>query len=213
MVHRKAPSLEEATEFFKKDPDKMLQEWADEWGVTHERARQLRILSGVPQRGAYNEETAKAILEIIRTGRGGLTTPRTYEDMPIGLERFKTWIAEEEGLKERVEQAQKEAEKMLTDPIEKECKYCREWKPVEDFKRTQKYLDGYTKFCITCLDEIKKKKEEIGDDKLKLCISCKKEKKTSEFSRNPNAKDGFKIFCKECHKGNKRKIRRRNAKI
>ena len=34
MVHRKAPSLEEATEFFTKDPDKMLQAWADEWGNT-----------------------------------------------------------------------------------------------------------------------------------------------------------------------------------
>lgn len=213
MVHRKAPSLEEATEFFKQDPDKMLQEWADEWGVTHERARQLRIQSGVPQRGAYNEETAEAILEIIRTGRGGLTTPRTYEGQPIGLERFKTWMDEEEGLKERVLQAQKEAEKMSTDPVEKECKYCREWKPVEEFKRTQKYLDGYTKFCIVCLDEIKKKKEEAGDEKLKLCISCRKEKKKSEFSKNPNANDGLKIFCKECHKSNKRKIRRRNAKI
>ena len=44
----------------------MLQAWADEWGVTHERVRQLRIESGVPQRGAYNEEIAEAILDIIR---------------------------------------------------------------------------------------------------------------------------------------------------
>ena len=67
MVHRKAPSLEEARELFLEDPNKMLQQWADEWGVTHERVRQLRIESGVPQRGAYNEETAESILEIIRT--------------------------------------------------------------------------------------------------------------------------------------------------
>lgn len=213
MVHRKAPSLEEATEFFTKDPDKMLQAWADEWGVTHERVRQLRIQSGVPQRGAYNEETAETILDVIRTGRGGLTTPRTYEEVTIGLERFKTWIDEEEGLRERVEEAQKEALKSLKDPIEKECKYCREWKAVEDFKRTQKYLDGFTKFCISCLDVIKEKKEELGDEKLKLCISCRKEKKTSDFSRNPNSQDGYKIFCKECHKSNKRKIRKRNAQI
>ena len=39
MVHRKAPSLEEARELFLTDPNKMLQEWADEWGVTHERVR------------------------------------------------------------------------------------------------------------------------------------------------------------------------------
>jgi hypothetical protein len=213
MVHRKAPSLEEARELFLADPNKMLQSWADEWGVTHERVRQLRIESGVPQRGAYNEETAEAILEIIRTGRGGLTTPRTYEGQPIGLERFKTWIEEEEGLKERVEQAQKEALKNLKDPIEKECKYCREWKPVEEYSRNQKYLDGLTRFCKDCMIILKEKKEELGDDKMKLCLSCKKDKKTSEFSKNPNAQDKLKIFCKDCHKAFKRRKRRqsRNA--
>lgn len=213
MVHRKAPSLEEARELFLADPNKMLQSWADEWGVTHERVRQLRIESGVPQRGAYNEETAEAILEIIRTGRGGLTTPRTYEGQPIGLERFKTWIEEEEGLKERVEKAQKEALKNLKDPIEKECKYCREWKPVEEYLRNQKYLDGLSRFCKDCMIILKEKKEELGDDKMKLCLSCKKDKKTSEFSKNPNAKDKLKIFCKDCHKAFKRRKRRqsRNA--
>jgi len=213
MVHRKAPSLEEARELFLADPNKMLQSWADEWGVTHERVRQLRIESGVPQRGAYNEETAEAILEIIRTGRGGLTTPRTYEGQPIGLERFKTWIEEEEGLKERVEEAQKEALKNLKDPIEKECKYCREWKPVEEYSRNQKYLDGLTRFCKDCMIILKEKKEELGDDKMKLCLSCKKDKKTSEFSKNPNAQDKLKIFCKDCHKAFKRRKRRqsRNA--
>ena len=135
MVHRKAPSLEEARELFLTDPNKMLQEWADEWGVTHERVRQLRIESGVPQRGAYNQETAEAILEIIKTGRGGLTTPRTYEEQSIGLERFKTWMEEEEGLADKVNEAQKLAAKSLKDPIEKECKYCREWKPVEEYKK------------------------------------------------------------------------------
>jgi hypothetical protein len=213
MVHRKAPSLEEARELFLADPNKMLQSWADEWGVTHERVRQLRIESGVPQRGAYNEETAEAILEIISTGRGGLTTPRTYEGQPIGLERFKTWIEEEEGLKERVEQAQKEALKNLKDPIEKECKYCREWKPVEEYSRNQKYLDGLSRFCKDCMIILKEKKEELGDDKMKLCLSCKKDKKTSEFSKNPNTQDKLKIFCKDCHKAFKRRKRRqsRNA--
>src|SRR5210317_2074964 len=210
MVHRKAPSLEEARELFLADPNKMLQSWADEWGVTHERVRQLRIESGVPQRGAYNEETAEAILEIIRTGRGGLTTPRTYEGQPIGLERFKTWIEEEEGLKERVEKAQKEALKNLKDPIEKECKYCREWKPIEEYSRNQKYLDGLSRFCKDCMIILKEKKEELVDDKMKLCLSCKKDKKTSEFSKNPNAQDKIKIFCKECHKAFKRRKRRQS---
>ena len=199
MVHRKAPSLEEARELFLSDPNKMLQTWADEWGVTHERVRQLRIESGVPQRGAYNEETAQAILEIISTGRGGLTTPRTYEGQPIGLERFKTWIEEEEGLEERVAEAQKTALKNLKDPIEKECKYCREWKPVEDYKRNQKYLDGLTRFCKQCIDVLKEKKQNIGEEKLKVCLACKQDKPVSEFSKNPNAPDSLRMFCKNCH--------------
>lgn len=210
MVHRKAPSLEEAKELFLQDPNKMLQDWADEWGVSHERVRQLRIESGVPQRGAYNEEIAESILEIIRTGRGGLTTPRTYEGQPIGLERFKTWIDEEEGLAERVAEAQKIAEKSAVDPVEKECKYCREWKPIEDYKRTQKYLDGYTKFCIDCLSLLKEKKEQLGEERVKLCIRCNTEKPISDFSKNPNTADKLKIFCKDCHKNFKRQQRRKN---
>ena len=213
MVHRKAPTLEEATELFAKSPEKMLNEWAEEWGVTHERVRQLRIASGVPQRGAYNEETAEAILEIIRTGRGGLSTPRTYEDQIIGYERFKTWIEEEEGLSERVAKAQKEAEKYLKDPIEKQCKYCRTWKEVSEYKRNQKYLDGYTKFCKDCLVYLKQKKEESGDEKLKNCLACRKELPLSKFTKNPNSRDGYKLFCKDCHKGDKKKKRRRNAQI
>ena len=213
MVHRKAPSLDEARELFLENPNKMLQDWADEWGVTHERVRQLRIESGVPQRGAYNEETAQAILEIISTGRGGLTTPRTYEGQPIGLERFKTWIEEEEGLAERVSEAQKTALKNLKDPIEKECKYCREWKPVDSYKRNQKYLDGLTRFCIECIELLKEKKQNIGEEKLKMCLSCKKDKPTSEFSKNPNAPDSLRMFCKDCHKAQKRKQRRQARKF
>jgi len=116
-------------------------------------------------------------------------------------------------LKERVEQAQKEALKNLKDPIEKEYKYCREWKPVEEYSRNQKYLDGLTRFCKDCMIILKEKKEELGDDKMKLCLSCKKDKKTSEFSKNPNAQDKLKIFCKDCHKAFKRRKRRqsRNA--
>ena len=213
MVHRKAPTLEEATELFSKNPDKMLNDWAEEWGVTHERVRQLRIASGVPQRGAYNEETAEAILEIIRTGRGGLSTPRTYQEQIIGYERFKTWIEEEEGLAEKVSEAQKEATKYLKDPIEKQCKYCKTWKEVDNFSRNQRYLDGYTKFCADCLVYIKEKKEELGDEKIKTCLACRKELPVSKFTKNPNSKDGYKLFCKECHKTNKKKKRRRNAQI
>ena len=210
MVHRKAPSLEEARELFLADPNKMLQAWADEWGVTHERVRQLRIESGVPQRGAYNEEIAESILDIIKTGRGGLTTPRTYEDQPIGLERFKTWIDEEEGLADRVSEAQKIAAKNLKDPIEKECKYCKNWKPVEEYGRNQKYL---TRFCTECIYILKEKKKNLGEEKLKRCLSCKQDKKVSDFSKNPNAPDSLRMFCKDCHKAQKRKQRRQARKF
>ena len=212
MVHRKAPSLEEARELFLADPNKMLQTWADEWGVTHERVRQLRIESGVPQRGAYNEETAEAILDIIRTGRGGLTTPRTYEEQPIGLEKFKTWIEEEDGLAERVIEAQKIAIKNMKDPIEKECRYCKEWKPVEQYSRNQKFIDGYSRFCKDCTVQLRSQKAESSELPMKFCLSCKKDKSVKEFSKNPNTVDKLRIFCKSCHKAQKRKARRNSRK-
>ena len=49
----------------------------------------------------------------------------------------------------------------MRDPIEKECKYCREWKPVEEYSKTQKYLDGLSKFCKNCIVEIKQKKKRL----------------------------------------------------
>ena len=42
MPNRIAPTVEEARELFLQDPHKKLSLWAEEWGVSDERVRQLR---------------------------------------------------------------------------------------------------------------------------------------------------------------------------
>ena len=70
-----------------------------------------------------------------------------------------------------------------------------------------------TRFCIECIELLKEKKQNIGEEKLKMCLSCKKDKLTSEFSKNPNAPDSLRMFCKDCHKAQKRKQRRQARKF
>ena len=103
--------------------------------------------------------------------------------------------------------------KKFKDLTEKECKYCKNWKPVEEYGRNQKYLDGLTRFCKECIAILKQKKSDLGEEKLKRCLSCKQDKKISDFSKNPNAPDSLRMFCKDCHKAQKRKQRRQARKF
>jgi hypothetical protein len=98
-----------------------------------------------------------------------------YEDLPIGLERFMTWMQDDPAIWLGVKEAQQYVEKQKWNPTEKQCAKCGVLQPIRQFSKTQKYKDGRKKICKDCINnpsgkllEIQKRKEELKKLKNKL---------------------------------------------
>ena len=205
MPNRIAPTIEEARELFLKDPHKKLSLWAEEWGVSDERVRQLREQAGVAPRSAYNSEIAQIVLDRIAEGKGSLTTTKTYEELPIGYERFKAWMKEEPGLKERVEEAKAKAEKLSWNPDWKKCLECQEEKDVTEFEKSQKYKSGYTLYCKDCLVKLREATQQYkeiikSEENSKVCLVCRKDKPLSKFNKSKRDRTKREAICSLCHR-------------
>ena len=205
MPNRIAPTVEEARELFLADPHKKLALWAEEWGVSDERVRQLREQAGVAPRSAYNSEIAKIVLDRIAKGKGSLTTSKTYEELPIGYERFKAWMKEMPELVEQVEEAKAKAEKLSWNPTWKKCLECQEEKDVTEFEKSQKYKSGYTQYCKECLIGLREAthqyKETIkSDENSKTCLVCQKEKQLDKYAKSKKDRTKREAICMLCHR-------------
>jgi len=209
MPNRIAPTVEEARELFLKDPHKKLSLWAQEWGVSDERVRQLREQAGIAPRSAYNSEIAQIVLDRIAEGKGSLTTSKTYKELPIGYERFKAWMKDNPELVERVNKAKEEASKLSWNPTWKKCLECEEEKDVSDFEKSQKYKSGYTLYCKDCLvglrDQTHQYKETLkSDENSKVCLVCQKEKPLNKFNKSKREKNKREAICSLCHRKSNR---------
>ncbi len=205
MPNRIAPTVEEARELFLKDPHKKLSLWAEEWGVSDERVRQLREQAGIAPRSAYNSEIAQIVLDRIAEGKGSLTTSKTYEELPIGYERFKAWMKDMPELVERVEEAKAKADKLSWNPEWKKCLECLDEKSISEFEPSQKYKSGYTQYCKDCLvslrEATKQYKEVLkSEENMKTCLLCKKEKALNKFNKSKKIKDKRESICALCHR-------------
>ena len=205
MPNRIAPTVEEARELFLEDPHKKLSLWAEEWGVSDERVRQLREQAGVAPRSAYNSEIAQIVLNRIAEGKRSLTTSKTYEELPIGYERFKAWMKEMPELVEKVEEAKAKAEKLSWNPTWKKCLECQEEKDVTEFEKSQKYKSGYTQYCKECLVGLReathKYKETIkSDENSKTCLVCQKEKPLDKYAKSKKDRTKRESICMLCHR-------------
>ena len=172
---RKIPSVEQAYELFSDDPWKPLSEWAKEWDCSHERVRQLREQAGIPPISSIDHGTARIIIDRIRSGDFSLTVRNLYDDLPIGLEKFLTWMKTDPAIYLGVLEAQQFVKNKEWSPDEKQCKRCGELLPINLFDVTQKYKDGRKKICKNCfnnpsekLNEIKKKQDLIKKLREKL---------------------------------------------
>lgn len=175
MPSRKVPKVEQAYELFIADPHKPLSEWAREWDCSHERVRQLREQCGLDPISAIDHEIAITVIDRIRDGKYSLTVRELYEDLPIGLERFMTWMQDDPAIWLGVKEAQQYVEKQKWNPTEKQCARCGVLQPIRQFSKTQKYKDGRKKICKDCINnpsgkllEIQKRKEELKKLKNKL---------------------------------------------
>ncbi len=119
---------------FKKYPHKTLREWASEWGLSHERVRQLREQLNVPPRGSFNKEIAMEIIEYIRSGKGTVSTARTYENYPsVGKRKFLSWCKEHPELGEALQEALDYVEFQKKHPTHKKCQITGETLPITEF--------------------------------------------------------------------------------
>ena len=111
MPSRKIPSVEQAFEFFSEDPWRPLSEWAEEWDCSHERVRQLREQAGFDPISSIDRNIAMTVINRIRNGDYALTVRELYEDLPIGLEKFLTWMKEDPAIYLAVLEAQQREKK------------------------------------------------------------------------------------------------------
>ena len=140
------PTLDQAEFLFKRFPDKTLREWGEDWEMSHENVRLMKIKLGVPtsKKVAYNSETARQIVEYIREGKGTLNTSRTYAHYNFGKVTFRNWMKDNPSLQREVEMAQKEALDRKLNPTHKRCATTGEWLPVSECYKDKNTLDGYS---------------------------------------------------------------------
>lgn len=195
MPNRKAPTLEEAKALFLKEPNKTLSQFADEWGVSSERVRQIRHECGLGAVFSVDYEIVEKVAYLIENNISSLTNLKTFEELPIGRDAFHTWMRDDIDVAERIQKAQATAKAKRLDPDEKKCALCKEIKSIDSFSRTQKYQDGYNKFCISCIESIKNNKKETPTKK--TCLMCRKELSLGSF-------DSKSHFCKNCKSKSRR---------
>ena len=140
------PTIEQAEFLFKRFPNKPLREWADDWGVSHEQVRIMKIRLGIPtsRKVEYTPEVAQPVIDYIAEGKGTLNTTRTFAGRKFGKTTFFNWMAEYSELKDAVMNAQAEAKHNKLNPTHKRCSQTGELLPISEFYKDSNTLDGYS---------------------------------------------------------------------
>ena len=139
-------NLEDARKAFNAFPDKTLREWGEEWNMSHENVRLMKIKLGIPttRKVSYDPIIANEIVEYIRSGKGTISTSRTYKNYKFGKPTFMKWMEENPLLKEVVEIAENEALQNRLYPKFKRCATTGEYLPISEFYKDKQTLDGYS---------------------------------------------------------------------
>lgn len=202
MPNKKAPSLEEAKSLFQAQPHKTLTQWSSEWNVSIERVRQIKEECGFK---TYKKPTPELTNEIIKRIEIQGYTPSSrllFKDLPIGPDKFKTWLLTYPELKLKVDEANSKF--MSVNKTDKKCYKCELTKNLSEYTKSQKYKDGYNRYCNVCLDKIKNKDKEV---KTKNCWFCQKNLSVGSFNAKRTSPDGYAHICKSCQSKERRKKR------
>ena len=205
MPNKVTPTIEEAKLLFREKPQYKLKDWANEWGVSIERVRQIKNQAGIVPMSEVDENIVNVILERIRNGEATITNRSLYKGLPIGYDRFKTWMLKNPELKEKCDLAREEY--LSSDKTEKKCYKCNINKSIDSYNKSQKYSDGYNRYCKDCQSQIINEKDDV---KKKTCFLCKKSLSPKSFNKNRAMKDGYSLFCKNCQSKERRSKRRLN---
>ena len=129
------PTLNEADVLFRRFPEKTLRQWAEDWEMSHENVRLMKIKLGLPttKKVSYNPEIARQIVEFIREGKGTINTARTYEHYNFGKVTFLNWMKDNPSLARDVEIAEAQSLEKKLNPTHKRCATTGEYLPVSEF--------------------------------------------------------------------------------
>lgn len=210
MPNKKAPSVEEAKALFIGSPSKLLKEWSKEWDVSIERVRQLKVEAGLSIGNEIDYEIANQVIQRIQSGYGTITTRKTYEGLPVGYDRFRTWCLKDVELAKQAEEARNNFLNSSFNPTEKVCYKCTLNKSISEYNKSAKYKDGYHRYCKECQVQIA---EETVKPSKKTCLLCKQSLSPSSFDSNSKFRDGLSLFCKTCKSKERRKQRRTNENL
>lgn len=205
MPNKVTPTIEEAKQLFKDKPHYKLKDWAKEWGVSIERVRQIKEQAGIVPMSEIDTRIVNTIVQRIKNGESTLTNRALYSGLPIGYDRFRSWMIKDPSIKEKCDLAREEY--LSSDKTEKKCYKCELVLNVNNFNKSQKYNDGYNRYCKDCQSKVIDETENI---KRKTCFMCKKSLSTKGFNKNRAMKDGYSLFCKNCQSKERRTKRRLN---
>lgn len=95
--------------------------------------------------------------------------------------------------------------------MEKTCHTCKAAKPVSDFWKAVKSVDGLNWSCKSCIKirriELSKSKSVSQDANTKICRGCKQAKPFTEFYAEKKGTHGLKGKCKQCYEQTKQVYR------
>jgi hypothetical protein len=200
------PSYEQMEWLFQKYPNKTLREWGKEWGISYERVRQLKEQIGLPPRGSFDMETAEEIIEFIRSGKGTVSTARTYAKFPnVGKGRFLSWCKEYPEVKEKLEEAIAYADFQKKHPTHKKCQITGEVLPITEFYRDKNSIDGYGNRSKEAVKAMVKKyynqREDVTEPTVteKLCAAIPEigNLPAEDFGRSTKSSTGLQTYCKK----------------
>lgn len=101
----------------------------------------------------------------------------------------------------KIDKKRKHRKKVIPQSGTKTCTGCKEEKPLEEYQRDPKAIDGVTPMCKECLKYYKKRwkgNHVLPESGRKKCTSCGKEKLLKYFYKNGSLKDGHESQCKVC---------------
>ena len=80
----------------------------------------------------------------------------------------------------------------------KKCTKCLKTYVLNRFSVSNKSSnpDGYSKWCLNCLNE---PRQEKNSSRYKVCKKCKNRREKWNFYNSPKTEDGLSVWCKPCH--------------
>ena len=212
---QKKLTREQIVEKITSDPSKTNMAWADEWGCSRERVRQLREQFGLASASDFNLEIFNLALEKISKGQGYITA-HTFRDIPnFSVRKLNTWIQDKPHLKQQVELIRQEAYNKTHHPSHKLCPFCDKTLPIDNFYVSKVGRDKRMNKCNDCNIKIVKSyydKRDVPNPTVteKTCASVRSlgPLPASFFHKSRKSSSGLQYSSKrymECYSRNKLK--------